>query len=438
MEKDNKYYDIIKDLIINHKKFEGCEPILDEIIDDVYKHSKSVIGSVKDEDVIFSYLQKVVSVSVITVPKHMNFNNKQKHRTITTDINIPVKNSNNEKTEEYNNTTTQKLTEEKVIVQKAEKREDVKKANVEFVDKMINSIDTDSVIDMQKSVDDSDLFIDENLEDIQVQDELNNDETFSDFSDINEDAEVLDFNTEESDSLELENVLAEEDEVESLDSDTEVLDFNMEESDNIEPENVLAEEDEAELLDSDTEVLDFNTEETDNTEPENVLAEEEVESFNSDTEVLDFNTEESDIVLSDDNITESIGLDYDDSINIDYDNSVIETNDDSLEIFEPVEDLGLDSQDNTDKEPVSNETTEFRPVDYSMFNYTPVENDNAVDTTDIKDMLLNLNKQKPELYILKIFDLKYRQNLPISKIAEELNIDTKTVVSAIDEIVDLI
>ena len=80
MEKENKYYGIIENLVKKHKKFPGLESILEDIIDDVYSHSEVIIKTVTNEDVINAYLEKVVSTSIITVPKKMNFHPEIKHK----------------------------------------------------------------------------------------------------------------------------------------------------------------------------------------------------------------------------------------------------------------------------------------------------------------------------------------------------------------------
>ena len=84
MEKDNKYYNIIADIVKKHRKFAGLEAILDDIIDDVYNHSEVIINSVPNESVISAYLEKVVSTSIITVPKKMGFHPEIKHVTVST------------------------------------------------------------------------------------------------------------------------------------------------------------------------------------------------------------------------------------------------------------------------------------------------------------------------------------------------------------------
>ena len=81
---DKKYYDLIISLIKKHRKYPGLEAILDDIANDVYEHSKVVIGTVTNEEIIESYFNKVISTSIITVPKKMNFNTITRHRIIST------------------------------------------------------------------------------------------------------------------------------------------------------------------------------------------------------------------------------------------------------------------------------------------------------------------------------------------------------------------
>jgi hypothetical protein len=79
---EKQYYDLIISLIKDHRKYSGLEPILEDIANDVYEHAAVVINSVSSEEVIKEYLRKVVSTSIITVPKKMNFNTKIPHRQI--------------------------------------------------------------------------------------------------------------------------------------------------------------------------------------------------------------------------------------------------------------------------------------------------------------------------------------------------------------------
>jgi len=97
MERDNKYYEIIENLVKQHKKFNGYEAILDDIIEDVIKHSEVIINSIDNESVIIPYLEKVVSTSIITVPKKLNFHNELKHSVISPNIQPLVQEQTNDK-----------------------------------------------------------------------------------------------------------------------------------------------------------------------------------------------------------------------------------------------------------------------------------------------------------------------------------------------------
>ena len=111
MEKTNKYYSVIENLVKQNRKFQGLEAILDDIIDDVYSHSEVIINSINNDGVIQSYLEKVVSTSIITVPKKIGFHPEIKHRTI----------------------------DAQQILENATQRR-AEKVNTELVDRMINNI----------------------------------------------------------------------------------------------------------------------------------------------------------------------------------------------------------------------------------------------------------------------------------------------------------
>ena len=229
MDKDNKYYSLIEKLVKNHRKYFGYEAIFEEIVDDVYNHSISVISTIDNEEVIQSYLQKVVSTSIITVPKRLNFNNAVKHRTITVDVPI-LKNEENviqstegekqeseddiektkqivSETEPINADSQEKYTEiTNGATEKFSAADTVEetRVNKELVDKMINSIETDSVIDTvdefsvdaikkENNTDDYDLA----TEDLSIQDEQIKNSEISSVNDLDN------LEVEDADSLEL-------------------------------------------------------------------------------------------------------------------------------------------------------------------------------------------------------------------------------------------
>ena len=76
---EKQYYDLIVSLIKNHTKYAGHESLLEEIAEDVYKHSQVVFSSVSNEDVITAYVNKVISNSIVTVSKKHNLNVRPRH-----------------------------------------------------------------------------------------------------------------------------------------------------------------------------------------------------------------------------------------------------------------------------------------------------------------------------------------------------------------------
>ena len=110
MEKNNKYYNIIADIVKKHRKYSGLEAILDDIIDDVYNHSEVIINSVQNQSVISAYLEKVVSTSIITVPKKMGFHPEIKHATVSSVTQQPQQSSvSNEVVKKVDNTLVDRM-----------------------------------------------------------------------------------------------------------------------------------------------------------------------------------------------------------------------------------------------------------------------------------------------------------------------------------------
>ena len=502
MEKDNKYYEIIENLVKNHKKYNGYDAIADDIIDDVYKHAKSVISSVKDEDVIMSYLQKLTSVSIITVPKKLNFHSELKHKVISS------------KVQEIIQTDVQKQeipATESIQNFDTEITDNVQKANVEFVDKMINSIDTASITDIPaENFADSDVIDDESAGET----ELNEQDDIEPIEPLTEDivtkeTDVLEVDTED---ILPENNFETEDSQEELisDEETEVIEsvakdtFNevcQEELNTINKENTEEDVEILELADDDTtdedslDVIDETEEDNiaeDSSEDIDALIEtdflsDEDNNVELNEDITENNFAENEEIFADENETEEVfELSHDDSFNDSEVLKIIDDDENKFEISDNAEgDIGLVSVDSeineesnfselqelgteqdlsflaTEDEESFNITDDsemeffervdsdnsqeqaekehvFKPVDYSMFDYVPEYNNSSIDIQDIELRLAELNNQKPELNIFTIFDLKYKQNLSIPEIAEKLQMEKQDVITALDEIVELI
>ena len=437
MEKTNKYYGVIENLVRNHKKFQGLEAILEDIIDDVYAHSEVIINSINNDSVIQAYLEKVVSTSIITVPKKMGFHSEIKHRVVTPEL--PKQ-------------------PEKPQVQPAKEVKEV--VNNDLVDKMINSMPAETVVENTEAQDvvldnldteldfepETDSVLEEVIEpvaqdDLEVQDTpVTEDLTFetNDFGD--DELQLEDLNdVQEEQALEVaENIVEEKEDapiVEEL-SETNNLTEEQEASETL---NVL--QDDEPLMEA-TELQEFAPIDTEDDLLE--LSEEQLDLSNE--------PETAEDVVSE-------NLEIEDSTELTEDLSTSELAEDdlsepqeSLELNELSEEQPLDILDNSlddiadsitttlesNIEESSETTDEFKPIDYSVFDFTPQENYEDVDVDEIKAGLEELDLKHPELNILKVYDLKYKNKNSVSEIATQLSMNEEQVVEALNEIIAVV
>ena len=73
---ENKYYDLVVELVKKHRKFSSVEDILDDIVSDVLERAKVVMSNITNQDVVETYLTKIVAISMITVPKKMDISTR--------------------------------------------------------------------------------------------------------------------------------------------------------------------------------------------------------------------------------------------------------------------------------------------------------------------------------------------------------------------------
>ena len=209
MEKDNKYYGLIEGIVKNHRKFPGCEAVLDEIIDDVYSHSEVVINSVQNESVVKTYIEKVVLTSIITISKRYNLGRNRvtpireisnyvhnEAQTITDAEVKPAPVSEPELISEQNSELILepesepelfeggKVSEENMS--EPEEHEEIR-ANNAYVDDMINSIASDS---LSESEPEEEIIFDNNeealIEDIELTENLPEQDEFAISGEITE------------------------------------------------------------------------------------------------------------------------------------------------------------------------------------------------------------------------------------------------------------
>lgn len=450
---EKKYYDLIVSLIKKHRKYPGCEAILDDIAEDVYNHAKVVFDTIDNEDVITSYLSKVVSTSIITVPKKLNINTRVAHRVIMPELKEPkpfVKNEIKidvpapEKTEipEF---TFEDNTETILQELPLEKNELELENEAELLEPELDNTDTSTIAlddneneesNNSESAPDTEFNLDEAALDDDESKETNTSELTPD-SEFNLDETALDdLETEQFD-------IDEPEELSEIDLDTEDIVEPAQEEEEEEEEEELPSETIDEPLETDNELVEepevpeVNKELVDKMinsavlEPTDKISEEveePVEVVDNTTELLANEPEESDdLVLENDDFTlEEL-----------TEAPLLEQNDNEL-LLEETGNTQIEPLEGSQPEALTEqENKEFTPPSYDKFNFEPeIEPDNNSD--EINEALQELDSKHPELHALQICELKYKENKSVEEIAEILGVETDAVIDTLSEIISAI
>lgn len=416
MEKENKYYGIIENLIRTHKKFPGLEAILEDIIEDVYSHSEVILNTVSNDAVLNAYLSKVVSTSMITVPKRMNFHSELNHRVIT---NEPVQ------TEKPYTKVDNNLVDKMINSTEKEEVKVIEPEVIETVEpEIIEEVKEEFLIETPAPEKEAESFIEEiNLDEFEVEEELTPELTFEEVDNIVEHEPELAVD-------ESENTLETEIESELTVDEVEQQEEMLEEPEALQ-EEVLEdlEIEEPEILPEET------TEDLEIEEPQDILLPEEDLLPEADTETVLDETSLDEPEILEEEITElseepeELLVEDNTLDSLDFDN--LEPEDDSLPEEEAVE-LDLHEEEEEEEEVIN-----FTSTDYSKFEFTPenTEPDESIDLELISKDLQELDSKHPELNIIEIYNLKYKDSLSVSEISSQLDMSEDKVIEALNEII---
>ena len=404
---------LIEISVKEHKKYPLYESIVDEIINYVSENAEIVVNNIKDEEVLNSYIKKLVSTAMVVVPKRLNLNVVRKSESLILEnlvnsrqevpiLDSIVENPVNEREEEAflglvaDNETIAEL-------------DDIEQ-NVE------NIVESDEEI-----VADAEVFIEESSINDYVENSeniLEVDQTLVDNM-INGVSQNVAAEYVENETYEIDSFIEED----STDYDN-LEDLELVENDGIEFDSSLTEDNYAieELTEEDN--GDFYSEE-DSTEE--IVEECDIEKEEFEAEKLSIDTETD--VFEEDIEDEFVEL----------------TEEVEAEMLEPIEEQiqeqETESLNNIGEFEVEQDTSsEFYNVcedispNYECFNYEPSDFD--FDSQEICEELISLNEKYPEKYILKICEYRYYQKLSIADISEFLNIPKDAVVEALNLIVD--
>lgn len=460
MEKTNKYYGIIENLVRNHKKFQGLDAILDDIIDDVYAHSEVIINSINNDSVIQAYLEKVVSTSIITVPKKMNFHPEVKHRVVASEVIKPAQ----PKKEVVNNDLVDRMINSMPAANSSlSVKEVVEEDNLETPDdnvfEELSAEQPDNTINIEnQQIEESDNSAAENTLTIDDLDDVQLDE--DSVENIVEEAPIdtpdVDFvlQTDDLDIPDETNPIVEDDFIPSLEE-------------NSAQDEVAIEEDSLEDVQEEAQANDFTQE-----EPIEEL--QEVTNLEPTAEDFSLNSDEDFSELENNNESEILDVQQDELESVDLSEETIQDDngdsetDETLELAE-VEEVGFNDSDLelesspldilSDSESLDNiadsitatleqnseafanieKESNFKPIDYSVFNFTPKEDNGEILVVDeVKQELLDLDAKHPELQITNVYNLKFKDKNSIEEITSKLGMTQEQVIEALNEMIAVV
>ena len=370
-----KYYDLIVSLIKANRKYPGCEALLDEIVKDVYAHAEVVLNTVTNESVISSYLSKIVTTSMITVPRRLGIQVQRPRAAETVQVQPAVVEQTPVEEDELANVQEDEIQEE--IIEEPEAL-------------------------VEATLDEAD----ENAELIEDFEELDLDETV-----VEDDSEAED----EEEPLEEDEIPAEEEVLQEADDENE-----LDESDEV------LEEVEEIVQPVDKTLVDKMINGVSN-EPASEI-EELIE--NDDDELLSEGDNEAltELDTAEGNLLEEDSMQ--DASELDEALEIQEYNaDEEVELFESSETEELLSDDVVESE--ENDVQSTGAKSYKIFEFAPQKLEYDVDgiLPEIQDM----QAKNPELNIIEIFKLKYQDKLSVDEIVSKLNIPEDKVLDILNE-----
>ena len=456
---ENTYKKLIEENIKAHKKFIGLESIIDDLVNDVYEHAKTVLDNVEDENITLPYLNKVITTSLITVPKRLNINtrqsskasnliesieNKQNYIQQEEPVIIAVTNSDSVTTYEnfvsntddfFEDETTEFFENEEVeesfsSVETEDKEEDFIPTQLEdtFQATQEDVIEEEEIV-VEQSYQQEDIIeeldestdiapeVDKNLVDMMINgvpdDDGELEETVNDsFNDFNESDELQDnLALDNSENYDTEPVYETEEAVEASEDLDIIEELDVEA--NVEEPVVEEEEEEEGLFEDSVEILTL--------ENDDVFDDEEL--------IQDSNIDELEILEEVDN-------------NVLLEETIIEENIAEEQILVVEDEIYEEVEAEVEEEVGSNiiESSDENSLliqRFDCFSYEPdLEPD--IDQEEIISGLKELSNKHPNLKIMEIFSLKFNKALTIDQVADKLDISLEQVEEAIIEIEDLV
>ena len=434
-----RYHDLIVSLIKANRKYPECKDIMEDIVADVYEHAQVVLNTVSNESVISSYLNKIVTTSVITVSRRLGT-----HSSRTENIDISsILNSKPEITPELSTPEGQEQQVEEETSDEAmfEEISDDYEAVTEPEDTDLTADVTEEeefeteeeplVSDVDKSL------VDKMINGISAEEQQSEDILYLEETEIPDmtSSEDEGFMVEEDaiESIDEEMPMAEnEEEAELLQGDFEIEEYSelekeMAEIEEAEPENeiISAEEEEEELVNPEevSEISDFVPEEAEGLEtaeiPEEMVEAEMPEAeemLETPEEMVEAEIPEAEEMLEEPEDLEAFEIlgEQDESAELEEANEIEE---------EVTEEDGYDENN-------------IGSPSYECFNYSPQPVE--IDSDEIKQQIDDLKNEYSDIDISEIYKLKYQEKLSVDEIASKLDMSDEKVLDILKEFVYIV
>ena len=382
---EEKYYDLILNLVRQHRRYESCKTIENDIVDDVLKRLQPVLKDIHDEAIIESYLQKLVSNSIITMSHKNNISRRNISKPALFDNIV-----NQEKPVEV----TQKQEEHLELENESNEPNEL---NESVLDLTEDNLEENSEISEK-----AEEFIEVPQSEESIQSEVG----------LSEEKLVLD---EISDNIEEQN-----------DNDEECFS----EDEVIMPEQDLADSNNIVSLNEASDVIIENN-------PDNVVEDEKNEFSLDFLENKDNNENSDELFESSNEINSDLDLGSVDDLILDFNDG----NADEIKNTEEPDEVSYSDifeVDNNEEVNILPKEIPSKSINYDCFDIKLAHEDFLINDKDaiIAD-IINVNKLHPELNLIEIFKLKYNEHKTVKEIAQELNMLEDDVIIGINKLIDI-
>ena len=481
MDRTDKYYEIIENIVKQHKKYPGNEAVLEDIIDDVYSHSEVVINSINNENVINTYLSKVVSTSIITVPKKLGIHRaasvtpaqapqvseQSANKTLVDRMinELPADNPEN-----YLGDWLNEEAKEPDFVQM--EQESAAQPEEVIEQEMLQpffangTTETFSVLEAFETAAEYDTVESDEIE-APFETDKKSDNPVDDLYEINayqpEQVDIADTASADSDA-EDEDIEIMPDLSETGFDKTEIT-FTAEDDESVEILNLSQTEDNFNRTDElnnteiginepqsneSAEILNLSQTEDETALPEVSAGEAVLNSIDEDTEDL---TEISELSADGDSFELQPlddGTEIDALADLGNGSEEMLVSDDFAELDDSrdmtlsedsfqTEELSLESSDIPLADPESEETAVFTSVDYTKFDYTPDnKEDEYIDAESLLKEIKTLDGKRQDLNIMQVYNLKYKENCTIPQISLRLGMSEDNIIEALNELTGIV